>query len=204
MKKFWAFFKNHRIITHMLLMLVVLAVLFVGLNIWLKSYTRHDDLTSLPSVKYLTVEEAVEVLTRHNLKYEIIDSVYSEKAQPGIIIEQIPAPETKVKEDRTIYLTINAFMPKAVKVPNIINASIRQGEAQLRSVGFRNIVVQYKESPYKDLVLDVKYDGRSVDLNERIPTIATITMVVGKGGESMQDSLLLDSEEVVATDEFLH
>lgn len=201
MEKIWDFFRNHRIIANLLMMIGVAIILFIGLNIWLRSYTRHDDLTSLPSVKYLSVEEAVEVLTRHNLRYEIIDSVYIDNADPGIIIEQIPAPETKVKEDRTIYLTINAYSPKTVKVPNIINASIRQGEAQLKSVGFRNIIVEYKESPYKDLVLDVKCDGHSIQSNEKVPTVATITMVVGQGHVEESDSTATD--EVLIVDDLL-
>ena len=199
MDKLIDFFKNHRIISTLLMMFIILVILFVALNIWLRSYTRHDDLTMLPSVKYLTIEEAADVFKRHNLKYEIIDSVYNDRATPGMIVEQVPAADTKVKEERTIYLTINAYSPKSAKVPAIINTSIRQAEAQLKSVGFKNISIKYEPSPYKGLVLDVKHDGKSVSENERIPTTSHLTLIVGEGDKDPENDSIaeIENEEIL-------
>ena len=201
MDKFWDFLRNHRIIAHLLCMIAVAVVLFVALNIWLSSYTRHNDLTVLPSVKYLQVEEAAEVLGRHNLRYEIIDSIFNEKATPGMVVEQTPAAETKIKEERIVYLTINAYSPEAVKVPAIINTSLRQAEAQLKSVGIRNIHIEHLPSPYKGLVLDVKCEGRTIEEGEKVATSSTITLVVGSGFDEPNDSVA--TEEIVTDEEFL-
>lgn len=199
MDKILTFLKNHRIISTLLMMFVILAILFIALNVWLRSYTRHDDLTLLPSVKYLSVEEASEVFERHNLKYEIIDSVFNDRATPGMIVEQVPAADTKVKEERTIYLTINAYSPKSAKIPAIINTSIRQAEAQLKSVGFKNYDVKLEPSPYKGLVLGIKCDGKSIAENEKLPTSSHITLIVGEGEKNATaDSIVeVDSEEVL-------
>ncbi|MBP3670827.1 MAG: PASTA domain-containing protein [Bacteroidaceae bacterium] len=200
MNKFCNFFKSHRIISNLLLMLIVSFILFIVLNVWLNTYTRHNDLTTMPSVKYLTVDEAAEVFARHNLQYEIIDSVFNDRATPGMIVEQIPAADTKVKEERTIYLTINAYSPKTAKIPTIINTSIRQAEAQLKSVGFRNIDIRYEPSPYKGLVLDVKHDGHSITENERIATTSRITLIVGEGEKEPEtDSVTTEvpDEEII-------
>lgn len=201
MDKLLNFFKNHRIITTLLMMLFISIVLFIALNIWLRSYTRHDNLTMLPSVKYLTVEEAADVFARHNLKYEIIDSVYNDRATPGMIVEQVPAADTKVKEERTIYLTINAYSPKSSKIPTIINTSVRQAEAQLKSVGFKNFEIKYVPSPYKGLVLDVKIDGQSVSEDAKIPTTSHLTIIVGEGEgekEAENDSIsVADDEDIL-------
>ncbi|MBR3951529.1 MAG: PASTA domain-containing protein [Bacteroidaceae bacterium] len=199
MDKIFAFLRNHRIISNLLIMFVILVILFISLNVWLRSYTRHDDLTLLPSVKYLTIEEAADIFKRHNLKYEIIDSVFNDRATPGMIVEQVPAADTKVKEERTIYLTINAYSPKSAKIPTIINTSIRQAEAQLKSVGFKNIEIMLKPSPYKDLVLDVKHDGKSIAENEKIPTSSRITLIVGEGEQAAEN----DSVNEIDNEEFL-
>lgn len=199
MDKFFAFLRNHRIISNLLIMFVILVILFISLNVWLRSYTRHDDLTLLPSVKYLTIEEAADIFKRHNLKYEIIDSVFNDRATPGMIVEQVPAADTKVKEERTIYLTINAYSPKSAKIPTIINTSIRQAEAQLKSVGFKNIEIMLKPSPYKGLVLDVKHDGKSIAENEKIPTSSRITLIVGEGEQAAEN----DSVNEIDNEEFL-
>ena len=204
MKKFLDFLKNHRIIATLLSMLLVTIVLFVGLNIWLNSYTRHNDATQLPSVKYMPIDEATYILQRHGLRYEIIDSIYNENATPGIVMEQIPAPDSKVKEGRVIYLTINAFTPRTIRVPHLINTSVRQAKAQLASVGFKNIEIQYKESPYKDLVLDIKQNGQSVVGGEQVAASTTIVLVVGEG-ESSDNTAASDSisqEEIIVEDDF--
>ncbi|MBR6749305.1 MAG: PASTA domain-containing protein [Bacteroidaceae bacterium] len=207
MKKFWDFLKNHRIITTLLLMLLVTIILFIGLNIWLNSYTRHNDATQLPSVKYMTVDEATHILQRYNLRYEIIDSIYNEKAAPGIVMDQIPAPDSKVKEGRVIYLTINAFSPRTIKLPHIINSSVRQAKAQLQSLGFRNIEIQYQPSPYKDLVLNVKHDNKTVSGGEQVEATAHIVLVVGKGqsntNEYVSMSDTLQEEETIVDDSFI-
>lgn len=199
MDKIFAFLRNHRIISNLLIMFVILVILFISLNVWLRSYTRHDDLTLLPSVKYLTIEEAADIFKRHNLKHEIIDSVFNDRATPGMIVEQVPAADTKVKEERTIYLTINAYSPKSAKIPTIINTSIRQAEAQLKSVGFKNIEIMLKPSPYKGLVLDVKHDGKSIAENEKIPTSSRITLIVGEGEQATEN----DSVNEIDNEEFL-
>ncbi|MBQ8565417.1 MAG: PASTA domain-containing protein [Bacteroidaceae bacterium] len=204
MKKFLDFLKNHRIIATLLSMLLVTIVLFMGLNIWLNSYTRHNDATQLPSVKYMPIDEATYILQRHGLRYEIIDSIYNENATPGIVMEQIPAPDSKVKEGRVIYLTINAFTPRTIRVPHLINTSVRQAKAQLASVGFKNIEIQYKESPYKDLVLDIKQNGQSVVGGEQVAASTTIVLVVGEG-ESSDNTAASDSisqEEIIVEDDF--
>ena len=195
MDKIFAFLRNHRIISNLLMMFVILIILFIALNVWLRSYTRHDDLTLLPSVKYLSVEEAADIFKRHNLKYEIIDSVFNDRATPGMIVEQVPAADTKVKEERTIYLTINAYSPKSAKIPAIINTSIRQAEAQLKSVGFKNISVRLEPSPYKDLVLDVKHDGKSISENEKLPTSSRITLIVGEGEQVAESDSIAEGND---------
>lgn len=206
MNKFLDFLRNHRIITTLLSIFLVTIVLFIALNIWLYSYTRHNDVTQLPSVKYLTVDEAAEILHRHGMKYEIMDSVYNEKAEPGIVMDQIPAADSKIKEGRVIYLTINAFSPRTIRIPNhLINSSARQAKAQLASIGFKKIEIEYEESPYKDLVLSIKNNGRHVDAGDEIPASSTIVLVVGKGleedDEYVSKSDTIQEEDVVVIED---
>lgn len=203
MRKFLDFLKNHRIITALFSIFLITVVLFIALNMWLNSYTRHNNVTQLPSVKSMQIDEAIQILQRHGLQYEIIDSIHNEKAAPGIVMEQIPAPDSKVKEGRTIYLTINAFSPRTIKVPHqIINSSVRQAKAQLTSIGFKKVEIEYTESPYKDLVLGIRHKGREVEAGEAIAASSTIVLVVGKGSEdnaSENDSI---EEEVIVEDIF--
>lgn len=181
MKKIITFFKEHRIIANLVYIFVVLVFLLIGLNCWLHTYTRHDQATTLPTIKGMTVEEASGILTRLNLRYEIIDSIHNDKKAPGIILEQIPAPDSKIKEGRVVYLTINASTPRKIRIPDLINTSVRQAETQLKSLGFQNIIIEYQSSPYKNLVLGIEHNGREISVGEKVPVSERIVMIVGSG-----------------------
>lgn len=210
MKRIIDFFRGHRIIANLVLMFIVLIIIFIGLNCWLYSYTRHDQATTLPSIKGMTMEEAAEILSQHNLHYEIIDSMHNDNKAPGIILEQIPAPESNIKEGRVVYVTINATTPRQIKVPNLINTSIRQAETQLKSLGFKNVIIEHQSSPYKDLVLSVKHKGAEIVAGTRVPINERIVLVVGSGDlsgstyTSAGDTMISETEIIEQlTEEFL-
>lgn len=201
MNKIIAFFKQHPIITTLLEIAIVAVILCTGVIFWLDSYTRHGTATIVPSVRYLSVTEASDILSRKGFRCEVIDSLFNDRVTPGVVVEQTPDAESRVKEGRTIYLTINAYSPKKVTMPTLIDGSARQAQAILRALGFTNILVEYEPSPYKDLVLDVLCNGRQVESGEKIPLTSRITLIVGMGDmptdslssrSASTDSLIID------------
>ncbi len=184
------FLKNHLIISNILIMIIVTIILFVGLNIWLNSYTHHNQSITLPNIVNMPLEEAEMELQKHNLTYEITDSLHVDSLAPGVVVMQVPNAYSKVKKGRTapIFITINAFSPKTIKLPYLINTSVRQAESQLKNLGFKNIVIKEKESPYKDLVLGVKCNGHDVKKGEEISLYEQIVLVVGTGRPSDYNS----------------
>lgn len=178
-----SFFKNHLIISNLLIMVVVTIILFVGFNIWLKSYTRHNQSITLPNVVNMTIDEAGQELGRYNLRCVVTDSLYVDSLAPGTVVLQVPEAHSTVKKGRTapIYLTINALSPRSIKLPYLTNVSVRQAESELKNLGFLNIVIQTKESPYKDLVLGVKCNGRDVKKGDEISVQEQIVLIVGAG-----------------------
>ena len=199
MSKILAFFKQHPIIATLLEIMVVAVILCTILIFWLDSYTRHGTATIVPSVRYLTVAEASDILSRKGFRCEVIDSLFNDRVAPGVVVEQTPDAESRVKEGRIIYLTINAFSPKKVTMPSLIDGSARQAQAILRALGFDNVRIEYEPSPYKDLVLDVLCNGRQVESGEKIPMTSRITPIVGMG-DMPADSL---SPETAAADSLI-
>ena len=60
--------------------------------------------------------------------------------------------------------------------------SYREAEASLRSMGIRvSDQYEYEPSEYKDLVLDVKQNGRALQPGERIDEGSIVTLVIGFG-----------------------
>lgn len=146
----------------------------------LKIYTNHGEAIKVPNLVGLYENEAEEAIKHTGLTFEIIDSVYTRDAKPGIIVEQTPNQGLSVKDGRVVYLTINAKQKRAITIPNLINVSQRQATYTLTSLGFNIGNVEIIPSEYTDLVLDIKYNGISLKEGDKVPDGATLSLSVGR------------------------
>lgn len=196
------FCRKHPIIFNIaLIMLCALAVMWAALT-WLDSWTAHGKYEIVPDVKGMSYARAAEILRSSGLTVELNDSLYSDKCAPGDVIEQMPRANDKVKPQRTVYLTVNAFSPKNVIIPAIAGLSLRQAKSELESRGIRNIQVTYVPSEYKDLTLGVKFNGLSLRSGSKVPVSATLTLEVGEGNaEQSDDSLPVNDDPAITTDD---
>ncbi|MFV0391710.1 MAG: PASTA domain-containing protein [Paludibacteraceae bacterium] len=168
---------------------IIVLVLTLFVLIFLKFYTHHGQSETVPDIKNSTIEEASLMLERHNLTYEIIDSVFVRDKKLGTVIEQNPAPNTIVKPKRTVYLIINSKAVRQLALPNLRDISLRQAEAMAKSLGITVSNIHYAPSEYKDLVLDVKYKGQSLLPGSKIPEGSSIVLVAGNGVGQLVDGL---------------
>ncbi len=200
--------RNHRplwmrLLIHLGIMAVVVVVVAWGAMMWLDSWTGHGTVVNVPSVKGLPYSEAVEKLKSENLVVELADSVYDTGSAAGTVLEQNPKVDTKVKPGRAVFLTINAFSPKTVTIPTLNDISLRQARSILEGLGIRNIRERRVPSEFKDLVLDVKYNGVRLAPGARIPVNGTVELEVGEGLPEFNDSIDADSATVSAQSEQL-
>lgn len=169
----------------------VLILLFGWLNIW----TDHGKFIEIPQVKGLSYSSACNLLKAQGFVAELSDSIFDNVVPPGTVVEQNPKFGTKVKEGRTVYLTINAFSPKTVVIPSLTDVSLRQAKSILDGLGIKNVTVNYISSEYKDLVLNVRTNGVPLRPGMRLPVTASITLDVGTGIEEVQtDEEILDND----------
>lgn len=176
-------------VKNILLIAIVAVVLVVIVLIGLNTYTKHGEFIKVPSVKGLQVEEANGILRASGLSYEISDSLYQNNGTPGAIIEQIPKENSNIKSGRTIFLTIQAKGQQMIPIPELKDFTIRQAEAQLNSLGFRNILIEEVPSAYAGIVISVSYRGKELTPNQKIPKGSPLKMTVGAGGEVPMDSI---------------
>ena len=200
------FFKKHYIIKHLLLLVIVLVSLFAGLVFWLEDYTRHSEQKLVPNVIDLTEENAATLLLSRELNYEVVDSVYKTGAIPGAVVDQDPKADSFVKKERKVYLVINAKSAQMTPLPEVIDLSIRQAQALLMGADFKIKEVIYKPSDYRDLVLEVLYNGKKVEAGEDIPAYSELVLHVGDGGIKINtDSIAADTvsveEDIVLEDD---
>lgn len=198
-KEFFSFRKNISFWLNIVAMVVVGIGVIFGVLEWLDVYTRHGETVTVPNVREMTVEEAEKAFHREGLVCVISDTRYVKNLAAGIVLDMKPNAGEKVKEGRTIYLTINTREVPLRAVPDVAdNSSFRQAEAKLQSVGFKLTEVQLIPGE-KDWVYGVKYQDRELSAGEKVPVGAALTLIVGDGlGELSGDSLNVDSLQIQA------
>lgn len=164
-----------------ILILIILYLISLLGSFLLGTYTRHGESLTLPNLKGLGFEEVQEILTQKKLRYIITDTAFVDSLPKGSIVEQNPSPNTKVKEGRFIYITLNSNSSVGVLMPNLINNSLRFAETVLASSGLKLGSVIYKPDIAAGAVLDQLYRNQSIQPNIKIPKGASIDLIVGDG-----------------------
>jgi len=187
-------------VVNLLLMFVAFVLVICGTLKWLEGYTHHGQVVLVPDVKGLVVDAAVSFFENNELRYDVIDSVYSDNVAPGAIVEMTPQAGSKVKRGRTVFLTVNSQTVRSAAIPGVRDLSFRQAYALLRAQGFETVEVEYVPGEYKDLVVGVEWHGRELDAGEMVALSAVLLLKVSNGeGDAFvlpSDSLNLEMTPV--------
>jgi hypothetical protein len=135
------------------------------------------------------MEETINLAKKSKLKYIVADSVYTTIVPRGCIAEQNPKPGFKVKKWRNIVLTINAFNPEMVVVPNLIDLPIRQALLQIESAGLKMGDSRFRPDLSTNIVLDQLYNGKKVNPGDSLQKGSVIDLVLGKGLSNQRTSV---------------
>lgn len=204
MKTFYQFMKSGIFIYNFLAIVVITFAMIFFINTWLKGYTDHGSSLSVPDVRGMRLEKAAAFLIGKNLRYKVADSSIFDLNKPaGTIIEQDPHPNEKVKENRTVYLTITRSTPPGVRMPDLIDVSLMQAEAILKSYGLVRGEMIYVPDMARNSVLVAMVKGDSITTGKEIPKGTVVDLVLGDGfGNtkiSVPDLFELHLEEAVFT-----
>lgn len=193
---FKEFYKNS-LVAFVIKRILLAIIIFIGLA-WitlfiLDEYTNLGESVEVPNLQGLYIEEAQSKLRQFNLYAEVIDSVYFSEKPLGTIVEQIPAALSHVKRNRAIFLIMNKQQLRTIPLPELNDVSVRQAEALLKSLGLGVSSVEYRPSEFKDLVIDVLYQGNRISAGTRLVEGSSVQLIVGSGigeGVSTVPSLL--------------
>ncbi len=184
---------NNIYLKNIVAIIIVIALLIVATFWALNIYTKHGEAVVVPDIKGVTVAEALPLLKSKGLRYEVVDSIFAKNKTPGVICEQVPQANTKVKPNRIIFITINSFSTKQIELPDVRDLSLRQAETILQNAGFATSILLV-DSEFKDLVLRVKKGEAIVYPGTKLLDGTRLTLEVGNGGDSAySDSIRIDS-----------
>lgn len=165
----------------LVLMVLLVVALIVGVMFWLDSYTRHGEQIVVPDVSKMNVSDATKILADKGLRCEVFDSTFVAGKKPSEILEQTPVAGSKVKSERTIYVSINSTTPPKVTIPDLVDNSVRQAEATLKSIGIKVSNYEYVPAEYKDLLIGIKHDNLPIKPGDKLTVGSTVSLVVGRG-----------------------
>ena len=198
LKEFFSFKQNRFFWLNLIAIIVVVIGACWGTLLWLDHYTHHGEAYVVPNVKNKTLGEAQLALHNQKLEGLVVDYSYVKGLPDGMILDQNPAGGARVKEGRTIYLTITTSKVPLVKLPDLIdNSSLRQAEAKLKAMGFRLTEPEYV-SGEQDWIYGIKYRGRSLMSGDKVPHEAMLTLCVGN--TAIRDSLAMDSTQIMISE----
>jgi beta-lactam-binding protein with PASTA domain len=163
------------------LAIIIFAGALMILLLLLNIYTRHGQALPVPDFIGLSLDESARLAKKSKMRYTIIDSVYTTFVGRGCIAEQNPKPGFKVKKWRNILLTINAFRPEMVKVPNLIDLPLRQAIAMIESSGLTMGKKSYKPDLSQNVVLGQFHNGQDITPVDSLQKGAVIDLLLGKG-----------------------
>jgi len=165
---------------NLLAAIITVVVLLLVAFFSLRYYTKHGQGLNVPVVKGLSFNQAVTKLEDLGLRYEV-DSVYIMDMPPGTVIDQDPEANTFVKDNRTIYLTINTAQAPNVKFPDVQFKSFIEAQSIVNSFGLKVGDTVYKADVSRDVVLEVSFGGQSIKPGDIIPKGSKIDMLLGDG-----------------------
>ncbi|MCX2574470.1 PASTA domain-containing protein [Pedobacter sandarakinus] len=180
MSKFIEYLKTKSFRSNLLAAFLTVVVLLLIAFFSLRYYTKHGQGLNVPVVKGLSFEQAVKKLEDAGLKYEV-DSVFIMDQPAGMVIDQDPDPNTFVKDNRTVYLTINAGKTPNTKFPDITFKTLREAQAIIESSRLKLGDTTYKPDVSRDVVLEASFGGQQIKPGDIIPVGSRINLVLGDG-----------------------
>ena len=157
----------------------VLGYLFMH---WLTFTTDHGNEITVPNLSKLSELQVEEKLDELNLEYVLLDSVDFKKDYPKhTVVEQDPIAGAKVKEGRKIYIKINSSGFTTVRIPNLVEKTYRQAVPTLKSLGLEEGTISYKPYLGKDMVLEMRLNGKKLNPGDKVFKSSKIDLILGDG-----------------------
>jgi eukaryotic-like serine/threonine-protein kinase len=162
--------------------IVTILLLWIATR-FLDFYTMHGSTIVVPNFVGLSINDnKVEDLADDNhLQFIIADSIYDASKPKGMVLAQDPLPGTKVKKYRKVYITVIANMPERVKMPNLVDLTLRQAIAMLETYGLKVGKLSYIPDIAENSVLKQNLKGNTINPDAMVDKGSKIDLVLGKG-----------------------
>ena len=166
---------------NLLAVIVLSFLIFFTILQLLGVITNHGKYLSVPSVVGKKTTEAIKFLEDKGFEVIIQDSVYTDTAKMGIVLKQIPDPNSTVKINRTILLTVNRVTLPLIDMPALKGKSLNFALEILKRSHLVLGDTTFRPDFMQGSVLDQFYKGNEVKSGTKVPWGSSIDLVIGSG-----------------------
>ena len=161
---------------------IVIALLFLFLFLKMLGWiTRHGQYLQVPAVTGMKTDEAVKLLEKQGFDVYIQDSVFTDTAQRGTVLKQLPDPNATVKVNRTVFITVNRYVPPMIEMPRLEGQTLKFALQIMEQNHLKLEDTVFKPDFMMGSVLEQQYNGLRIPEKTKIQWGSKITLVVGGG-----------------------
>ncbi|MFP4093301.1 MAG: PASTA domain-containing protein [Cyclobacteriaceae bacterium] len=165
-----------------IIVVLSISLLVIFFYIYLPGTTNHGETVTVPDLEGIHINDVDEFLTKRNLRFEVVrDSGYTNEYEPLTILKQYPGSGSKVKENRKVFLTLNAINPPQVKMPALVDGSVKNAQLVLESYGLELGNIKYVPDLAQNAVLEQFYEDKEIEAGTYLAKGSRIDLVVGDG-----------------------
>ncbi len=140
-------------------MALVVALVIIGILFWLKSYTNHGQQIELPDYVGINYDTAKKDAEDKTFQLIIKDSVHRVGIRGGEILNQVPVAYSKVKENRTVYVTTAKFNADLLSLDDLPALYGEEYASKKQELGYLDIETEIKSYKFDtgeaDYILEV-------------------------------------------------
>lgn len=186
LRKIYRTIRNSPLLTALVQIVLVVIAILVAAHYLMQLGTRHGARCSVPDFTGVSIGDAQHIAKKHSLEIIVNDSLYVPVYDGGIVLEQNPKPAVDVKPGRKVYVTINSFAQKKVKIPYVTGYSLRQAKNNLEVAGLEIAELIYRSDMATNNVLEERFRDRVISRGDDVEAEAGsgVTLVVGISPES--------------------
>ena len=181
-------FRRNRLLWNLSLIAAIILAMAVAAHLVMQAGTRHGARRIVPDFSGTALDEARRIARANDLELHVNDSLFVPAYAGGIVLDQLPEGGVEVKPGRTVYITINSFRQKTVRVPYVAGRSLRQAKNMLEVAGLEIDELIYRPDLATNYVLEEYCGEKPVTQTSRLEAEigSGVTLYVGvRDGDSL-------------------
>jgi beta-lactam-binding protein with PASTA domain len=162
---------------------VAILILFLFLKT-LGLITKHGAYLKVPAVTGMNTKDAVKLLEKQGFDVYIQDSVFTDTAKRGVVLKQLPDPNATVKVNRTVFITVNRFVPPMIEMPKLEGQNLAFAIRMLERNHLKLGDTTFRTDFALGSVLEQQYNGVRIPEKTKVQWGSRIDLVIAGGLEN--------------------